>query len=83
MAKHVGALQCPAMIGVGAAFDFHSGCVPWAPPFIRRLGLEWVFRLAVDPKRMWRKDVLSALFVVRVLLQGRRHPPSITMLSSS
>ncbi len=43
------------MIGVGAAFDFHSGRVPQAPPWLQALGLEWCFRLAVEPRRLWRR----------------------------
>ena len=40
----------PWMSGVGGAFDYHSGRVPWAPWIVRRLGMEWVFRLIVQPK---------------------------------
>ena len=40
------------LIGVGAAFDFHSGNVKWAPSIIRKLGLEWAYRLVLEPKRM-------------------------------
>ncbi len=43
------------MIGVGAAFDFHSGRVPQAPNWMQRAGLEWSFRLASEPKRLWRR----------------------------
>ncbi len=46
------------MIGVGAAFDFHAGCTPQAPPWMQRLGLEWLFRLTTEPKRLWRRYVL-------------------------
>jgi N-acetylglucosaminyldiphosphoundecaprenol N-acetyl-beta-D-mannosaminyltransferase len=42
-------------IGVGAAFDFLSGSKAQAPPLFRRLALEWLFRLAVEPRRLWRR----------------------------
>ena len=43
------------MLGVGAAFDFHAGEVKQAPPILQRMGLEWAFRLAMEPKRLWRR----------------------------
>lgn len=48
-------LQAPVLIGVGAAFDFHAGLVPQAPERLQRLGLEWAFRLAQEPRRLWRR----------------------------
>lgn len=70
MAGHVGKIDAAALIGVGAAFDFHSGRVKWAPPWVRKAGLEWAFRLVVDPKHMWRRNVNSAFFLARVLRQS-------------
>lgn len=43
------------MVAVGAAFDFHAGRVRQAPPVLQRAGLEWAFRLAVEPRRLWRR----------------------------
>jgi N-acetylglucosaminyldiphosphoundecaprenol N-acetyl-beta-D-mannosaminyltransferase len=43
------------MIGVGAAFDFHSGVKPQAPVWMQAIGLEWLFRLANEPRRLWRR----------------------------
>ena len=43
------------MVAVGAAFDFHAGRVRQAPPALQRAGLEWAFRLAVEPRRLWRR----------------------------
>ena len=43
------------LIGVGAAFDFHAGLVPQAPGWMQRVGLEWAFRLAQEPRRLWRR----------------------------
>jgi N-acetylglucosaminyldiphosphoundecaprenol N-acetyl-beta-D-mannosaminyltransferase len=66
MARHAGRLNAAALIGVGAAFDFHSGNARWAPAWIRRAGCEWAFRLALDPGRMWRRNLGNSLFVGRV-----------------
>ena len=43
------------MLAVGAAFDFHAGSVRQAPPRVQRMGLEWAFRLAMEPRRLWRR----------------------------
>lgn len=48
-------LEAPLLVGVGAAFDFHAGLVPQAPPWMQAVGLEWVFRLAHEPRRLWRR----------------------------
>ena len=48
-------LRAPLLVGVGAAFDFHAGLVPQAPPWMQRHGLEWTYRLAREPRRLWRR----------------------------
>jgi N-acetylglucosaminyldiphosphoundecaprenol N-acetyl-beta-D-mannosaminyltransferase len=48
-------VEAPVLIGVGAAFDFHAGLVPQAPPFMQESGLEWAYRLAHEPRRLWRR----------------------------
>src|SRR6059036_1016178 len=48
-------LDAPILAGVGAAFDFHAGMIPQAPNWMQALGLEWTFRLAQEPKRLWRR----------------------------
>ena len=48
-------LRAPLLVGVGAAFDFHAGLVPQAPPWMQRHGLEWAYRLAREPRRLWRR----------------------------
>jgi UDP-N-acetyl-D-mannosaminuronic acid transferase (WecB/TagA/CpsF family) len=45
-------------LAVGAAFDFHAGLVPQAPPWMQARGLEWLFRLGSEPKRLWRRYLL-------------------------
>ncbi len=74
MAAHVARLDVPALIGVGAAFDFLSGAKPQAPRWMQRSGLEWLFRLGSEPRRLWRRYAeypLFAALVVRQLL-GKR-----------
>jgi N-acetylglucosaminyldiphosphoundecaprenol N-acetyl-beta-D-mannosaminyltransferase len=56
MAAHRGAFPA-VMLGVGAAFDFHTGRVRQAPRWMQAAGLEWLFRLMMDPRRLWRRYV--------------------------
>lgn len=69
MLDHLGQIEAAAMIGVGAAFDFHSGNVKWAPAIVRKYGIEWAWRLAENPKRMWRRNLDSPIFLAKVILQ--------------
>jgi N-acetylglucosaminyldiphosphoundecaprenol N-acetyl-beta-D-mannosaminyltransferase len=55
MAEYLPKLDVTLMVGVGAAFDFHSGRIVQAPRWMQRSGLEWLFRLCVEPKRLWRR----------------------------
>ena len=72
MAAHRDALSCP-MVGVGAAFDFLAGAVRQAPPFLQRMGLEWLFRLLAEPRRLWRRYLVgNPRFVVRFARQWLR-----------
>jgi N-acetylglucosaminyldiphosphoundecaprenol N-acetyl-beta-D-mannosaminyltransferase len=48
-------LDPPLLVGVGAAFDFHAGLVPQAPNWLQESGLEWAYRLAHEPRRLWRR----------------------------
>jgi N-acetylglucosaminyldiphosphoundecaprenol N-acetyl-beta-D-mannosaminyltransferase len=57
-------IDAPVLIGVGAAFDFHAGLVPQAPPWMQRRGLEWAFRLWQEPGRLWKRYLkYNPLFV--------------------
>jgi N-acetylglucosaminyldiphosphoundecaprenol N-acetyl-beta-D-mannosaminyltransferase len=70
MAKMRGQLNAPVLIGVGAAFDFHSGTVRQAPRWMQRSGLEWLFRLVTEPRRLWRRYLVNnPWFVWAVALQ--------------
>ena len=55
MASHVGRINAPVLIGVGAAFDFLAGTKKQAPAWMQRNGLEWLFRLCAEPRRLWRR----------------------------
>ncbi|RVU44341.1 WecB/TagA/CpsF family glycosyltransferase [Rubrivivax rivuli] len=69
MAAHRGRVQA-VMLGVGAAFDFHAGTVARAPAWMREHGLEWLHRLASEPRRLWRRYlVTNTLFVWGALRQ--------------
>ena len=70
MATHRSPLLAPVMIGVGAAFDMHAGLKPQAPRWMQRSGLEWVFRLLCEPRRLWRRYLRNnPVFVWKLLLQ--------------
>ena len=70
MSEHRNKLRVPVMVGVGAAFDFHTGRVVQAPKWMREHGLEWLFRLAREPRRLWRRYLLfGSQFVWLVLLE--------------
>lgn len=57
------------MIGVGAAFDYHAGTLMRAPRWLQNIGLEWAFRLAVEPRRLWRRYlVTNAIFLARITM---------------
>ena len=67
---HLRRVKAPWMIGVGAAFDYLAGTVPWAPPVLRELGLEWLFRLIVQPKLRAKRYWWSLIFVAHSVLKG-------------
>jgi N-acetylglucosaminyldiphosphoundecaprenol N-acetyl-beta-D-mannosaminyltransferase len=73
MSDHRDRLAAPVFIGVGAAFDFHAGLKRQAPRWMQRSGLEWLFRLREEPRRLWRRYLRNnPLFVWYVLLQSLR-----------
>ena len=60
-------LEAPALIAVGAAFNFHAGEVRQAPRWMMRSGLEWLFRLCMEPRRLWRRYLIgNPLFLARI-----------------
>ena len=70
MFSNMSALDCKVMIGVGAAFDIHTGHVQDAPQWIKSAGLQWLHRLCQEPSRLWKRYLVNnTAFVVRTALQ--------------
>jgi N-acetylglucosaminyldiphosphoundecaprenol N-acetyl-beta-D-mannosaminyltransferase len=70
MAAHLGKVDASLMIGVGAAFDFLAGIKKQAPPWMRRSGLEWFFRLLTEPGRLWKRYLINnPLFIIFLIGQ--------------
>lgn len=70
IARNLGPEHCTLPIAVGALLDFLSGSVPRAPKWMRQLRLEWLFRLIIEPGRLWRRYIVgNPLFLLRVLRQ--------------
>ena len=66
-------LAVPVSIGVGGLFDFYSGRIARAPGFLRRVGLEWAWRLLMEPRRMWKRYLVgNVVFMVRIWKIRRR-----------
>jgi N-acetylglucosaminyldiphosphoundecaprenol N-acetyl-beta-D-mannosaminyltransferase len=71
MFEHRERLSVPVLIGVGAAFDFHTGRVARAPDWMGEHGLEWLFRLIMEPRRLWRRYLFyGSEFAVLVALES-------------
>jgi N-acetylglucosaminyldiphosphoundecaprenol N-acetyl-beta-D-mannosaminyltransferase len=79
MAHHAAQLDAGLLLGVGAAFDFHSGRVAQAPRWMQRGGLEWLFRLCCEPRRLGRRYLITtprlALLALLQLLARRKSTP--------
>jgi N-acetylglucosaminyldiphosphoundecaprenol N-acetyl-beta-D-mannosaminyltransferase len=70
MFEHRDRLRVPVLVGVGAAFDFHSGAKRQAPEWMRENGFEWLFRLLQEPRRLWRRYLICGPeFVFRVAME--------------
>lgn len=71
MGRSHGRLPAAVMIGVGAAFDIHSGAKRQAPQWMQRSGLEWLFRLAIEPRRLWKRYLSNnPRFVIGIIGQS-------------
>ncbi|WP_101758724.1 WecB/TagA/CpsF family glycosyltransferase [Oceanicoccus sp. KOV_DT_Chl] len=71
MADNWQQLRPALLFGVGAAFDFHAGKINRAPEFMRRSGLEWLHRLFSEPKRLWKRYlVTNSLFIFYLCVDG-------------
>jgi N-acetylglucosaminyldiphosphoundecaprenol N-acetyl-beta-D-mannosaminyltransferase len=74
MASHLGRLNAPVLVGVGAAFDFLAGTKSQAPAWMQRSGLEWSYRLVHEPRRLWKRYArIVPLFLVLALAQIIAH----------
>jgi N-acetylglucosaminyldiphosphoundecaprenol N-acetyl-beta-D-mannosaminyltransferase len=78
MYEHRDGLEVPVLIGVGAAFDFHSGIKRQAPVWMREHGFEWLFRLLQEPRRLWRRYLLHGpkfvYWATLEILTRKKHP---------
>ena len=78
MARYVDRFQVPLMVGVGAAFDYHTGSIRDSSPWVKRAGLQWLHRLLQDPRRLWRRYLRhNPAFLWHItcqLTQLRRYP---------
>lgn len=74
-AAHLSELGAPVVWCVGALFEYYAGVTPRAPRWMRTCGLEWLFRLIVEPRRMWRRYIPgNAAFIFRII-KYRLTPP--------
>ena len=70
MYEHRDQLRVPVLVGVGQAFDIHADRLQQAPVWMREHGLEWLFRLLADPRRLWRRYLIyNSEFVLSELLE--------------
>lgn len=68
MYEHKDKLNVAAIVGVGAAFDFHAGTKKQAPYWMREHGLEWFFRLITEPRRLWKRYIVGgAVFIYNII----------------
>jgi len=68
ISRYANTLNSPVLLGVGALFDFYSGEVSRAPLFMRKLGIEWIYRFILEPRRMFTRYILgNPLFLLRAL----------------
>ena len=77
----------PAIVTIGATFDFVAGTKPRAPKLLRACGLEWLFRVTLEPRRLWRRYLVGNVqFVAGVLAEGiggRKSVPTLRVDRSS
>jgi N-acetylglucosaminyldiphosphoundecaprenol N-acetyl-beta-D-mannosaminyltransferase len=80
MAAHQRRISAHAVLGVGAAFDFHTGLTKRAPLWMQRSGLEWFYRLVTEPRRLWRRylrnnpEFMARIVMNRPRLRAREGP---------
>ena len=76
MAAYLERLGVPVMVGVGAAFDMHTGRLGDAPQWVKRIGMQWFYRLLQEPRRLWKRYLINnprfIVGITRQLLGSRR-----------
>ncbi|MFH0909281.1 MAG: WecB/TagA/CpsF family glycosyltransferase [bacterium] len=79
MASHLEGMDVKVMVGVGAAFDIHTGRIKDAPAWVKRSGLQWLHRLCQEPGRLWKRYLVNnPLFLLKItgqLMGLKRYPP--------
>jgi len=76
--RHRAALGVPVILGVGGSFDVLAGFIRRAPRWMQASGLEWLWRLAMEPRRLWRRYlVTNAIFVARTLVEILRRRTAV------
>jgi N-acetylglucosaminyldiphosphoundecaprenol N-acetyl-beta-D-mannosaminyltransferase len=70
IAARLDRIEAPWLVGVGGAFDYHSGAIPWAPSILRAVGLEWLFRLILQPRLRAKRYWWSLIFVLEAAAMG-------------
>src|SRR6185437_1151448 len=86
MAHYIDRLQVPLLVGVGAAFDYHTGRIRDCPEWMKRAGLQWLHRLVQDPKRLWKRYLQNnPAFIWNIALQVLkvRHYPHSSEAAAS
>jgi N-acetylglucosaminyldiphosphoundecaprenol N-acetyl-beta-D-mannosaminyltransferase len=70
MAHYLSRLDVGIMLGVGAAFDVHTGGIKDAPSWMKQAGLQWLHRLGQEPRRLWRRYLINnPRFMLAIALQ--------------
>lgn len=86
ISQHFSATGVRVAMGVGGLFDYYASRIPRAPPWMRQCGMEWVFRLVQEPRRLWRRYLLGNItFICRLpilRLKQLRHAATLRRLSS-
>ena len=73
VSDHLDKVNVPWMSGVGAAFDYHAGTVPWAPVWMQAIGMEWLYRIILQPKLRIKRYYWSYIFMLQSILESLIH----------
>lgn len=70
VSNHIGKINA-VMMAVGAAFDFHAGTLKQAPPWMQKNGMEWLFRLKAEPKRLWKRYTVTNSYFIYLFIKKK------------